>query len=115
MRSLDYYDVLRKGWNTVWREELFRSPGRMPHPNEGENALTMSAPYRDAEIFDGKDQETYAVEKQSAEKKKKTPFAPMEEFLMYGKASVRMNQSCMLSSRRVLFKAKGMTYTEEPL
>ena len=58
---------------------------------------------------------TYAVKKQSAEKKKNTPFEPMSDLIIYGKTSVRMNYSGMVSWRQVLLQAKGMTYTKEPL
>lgn len=52
--------------------------------------LPTSAPTPDAATFDER-AKTYAVKKQSAEKKKNTPFAPTTESIIYGKTNVRMN------------------------
>lgn len=102
-------DVLGKGGNTVGWKELLGSPGRMPHlareqrlatldghclglgdPNEGEYALPTSAPTPMQPMKDER-AKTYAVKKQSAEKKKNVPFASTTESIMYGKTNVRMN------------------------
>jgi hypothetical protein len=101
--------MVRKRWNTVRWKELLGSPGRMPHlareqrlatldghclcfrnPNEGKYAVPHVSSYPDAATFEERGK-TYAVKKQSAEKKKKVPFAPTSEAIMYGKTNVRIN------------------------